>query len=557
MIDVVIAAALLFLLLLLMPKLTTGRVLYAESFVPKLQVYRSLIERDLRGITVRIEIAHRKLYKIKILKLFKPVFDLLPSAYRVKTNRNGLFFFWAYPFDVVNVTIENDMRETFTLRHKVKDFASKPVNFFYAIFHLFCPVLLHEECIEIPTTLGKTCGYADRLSVSPGEELSLMISTRAKTFSVEFLRAGSELKKINGRDNIPGTYQRIETKFPSALGCGWKPTMQYRVPKGISSGCYLLKLNGNGNGDSSFIPVIVKPEKPDNRIAVIASTNTWHAYNSWGGQNFYINFTSFPSKYVLSTQRPFDLYVRNHVEDTCQITRDHLLVGERFVWSWLEREGFQYDLYSDTDLHSKDIFEKYLKHYKIILLSTHNEYWSYEMIEHLKEFIKAGGNVISLSGNTMYKEVSYPDENLIVLDGAYLRYQDFSEETVLGVAHDLRGFKTWDAYKVVQPDHWIFSSTGLKNGDLIGKDGLNVSLTGKPGASGWETDKIYPLAPDGTTLLAKGINEGDGGAEMVIYQENGGGSVFSVGSISFGGSLLSDSHISQITKNVVERFLKA
>jgi len=558
LVTFIILISCIFLLLFLTPKLSIGRVLYTEAFVPEFQVYRSLIKRDLKDVPVKIEIVYRKLYKIKVFRIFKPLFDLLPSVYEVKPNKNGLFFFWAYPFDIVNIIVgKHQIRETYTLRHRVKDFAPKYITFIYAIVHLFFPVLLHEECIEIPTTLGKTCGYADKISLLPGEELNLMISTGSNAFSIELLRVGKDLQKIDEVRNIEGTYQGIDTKFPSALGCGWKPTMRYKIPDSVPSGCYLIKLVGDRGDDNSFIPVIVKPEKPGTQIAVIASTNTWHAYNSWGGQNFYINFTSFPSKYILNTQRPFDLYLRNPVEETCQITRDHLLVGERLIWAWLEREGFHYDLYSDIDLHSQEVFDQYLKQYKIILISTHNEYWSYTMIDHLKEYIKNGGNVVSLSGNTIYKEVRFYGQSLIVLDGAYLRYQGFREEAVLGVAHDLRGFKTWAPYKVIQSDHWVFENTHLKNGDFIGKDGLNVSPEGVPGASGWETDKIYPGSPQKAVLLAKGINSGDGGANMVIYEESGRGSVFSVGSISFGGSLLVDDHISRITKNVINKFLKS
>jgi hypothetical protein len=301
--------------------------------------------------------------------------------------------------------------------------------------------------------------------------------------------------------------------------------------------------------------VIVKPKKMENQIAVIASTNTWHAYNSWGGQNFYINYTSFPSKYILNKQRPLDLYLRNPVEDACQITRDHLLVGERFVWAWLEREGFGYDLYSDSDLHSQEEFGNILSKYKIIIISTHNEYWTYDMINHLREFTKNGGNVLSLSGNTMYKEVEFPGQNLIVLDGAFFRHQDFDVESILGTAHDLYGFNTWEPYKAVKSNHWVFNGTNLKDGDLFGDDGLNVSSDEKSGASGWETDKIYPNSPKSITLLAKGINSRGGGADMTIYNVPGGGSVFSAGSITYGGSLLVDKHISQITENVLNKFL--
>ncbi len=544
-------------ILFMIPKFSTGRILYTEGFVPDIEVYRPLTKRDLRNVPVKIEIVLNKIYRLKIFLLIKPIFDLFPSSYTVKPNKNGLFFFWAYPFSVVNILVGDDKyRVTYTLRHRVNDFCPK-LNALLAFTLLFCPKLLHEECIEIPTTLGKTCGYADRLSVLPGEKLDLMISTRAETFSIEFVRVAERLQKIQTINDIQGTYQSIETKFPSALGCGWKPTLKYKIPESVSSGCYLIKLIGNDNNDNSFIPVIVKPEKVENRIAVIASTNTWHAYNSWGGHNFYYNYTSFPSKYILSTRRPFDLYLRNPVEDECQITRDHLLVGERLIWAWLEREKFGYDIYSDSDLHSQKEFNRFLKNYKVIIISTHNEYWSYDMINHLREFIKNGGSVVFLSGNTMYKEVEFPDQNFVVLDGAYFRYQGFCEETVLGVAQDLRGFDTCAPYKVVQSNHWVFKDTNLKDGDLIGNEGLNVSSDKKPGASGWETDKITPSSPKNTILLAKGTNSGGGGADMTIIEEpEEGGSVFSTGSITFGGSLLVDNNISQITKNVINRYLE-
>ena len=571
----------LLIFLFLIPKFTTGRILFTESFVPEFQVYRPQKRRDLSNIPIRIEIVWRKLYRIKIFLLFKPIMELLPSKYSVKPNKNGLFVFWAYPFDIVNVIIgEDKLRMTYTLRHKVRYFGYKLTNYILAVSSLFSPKLLHGECIEIPTTLENTCGYSDKLCAFPNEEINLKISTKEESISIELVRVGEKLqKKLDEVKDIPGTYQSIETMFPSAFGCGWITTYKYKIPDGLPSGCYLIKLKGKRIDNDPFIPIIIKPKKAENDIAVIASTNTWHAYNSWSGQNYYINYTSFPSKYIISTQQPLDLYFRNPIEEECTTTRDHLLVGERFVWSWLEREKLDYDLYSDMSLHWNDEFKNYLSKYKIIIISTHSEYWSYEMIEHLKKFIKDGGHVLSLSGNTIYKEVEFIDDNLIVLDGAYLKYQDFFSETVLGVSHDLRGFATWAPYKVKQADHWAFEGTNLKAGDLFGTKGQNVSPKEVAGASGWETDKIPPNSLKDATLLASGTNlEGvglnmvihnpelpktldnlmsrkGGGADIIIYKEPDGGYVFSVGSISYGGSLLVDEYISKITKNVIYKFL--
>jgi hypothetical protein len=108
-------------------------------------------------------------------------------------------------------------------------------------------------------------------------------------------------------------------------------------------------------------------------------------------------------------------------------------------------------------------------------------------------------------------------------------------------------------YKATDTDHWIFAGTGLKNGDLFGKNGLLERCWG--GASGLETDKMSGSSPAEARLLAKGINPEDGGAEIVQYDVPSGGSVFSVGSITWPASLLVDEFTSQITKNVLDRAL--
>jgi hypothetical protein len=75
------------------------------------------------------------------------------------------------------------------------------------------------------------------------------------------------------------------------------------------------------------------------------------------------------------------------------------------------------------------------------------------------------------------------------------------------------------------------------------------------GASGHETDKMSASSPAEARLLAKGLNPDDGGAEIVQHNTPSGGSVFSVGSITWPASLLVDEFTSQITKNVLNRAL--
>jgi hypothetical protein len=108
-------------------------------------------------------------------------------------------------------------------------------------------------------------------------------------------------------------------------------------------------------------------------------------------------------------------------------------------------------------------------------------------------------------------------------------------------------------YQVVEPSHWVFAGTHLKKGDIFGAESLQERCYG--GASGHETDKRGPHSPASCTLLAKGLNPDDGGAEMICYEPGGGGAVFSVGSITYVASLLVDSVVSRITRSVIDRFL--
>jgi hypothetical protein len=127
-----------------------------------------------------------------------------------------------------------------------------------------------------------------------------------------------------------------------------------------------------------------------------------------------------------------------------------------------------------------------------------------------------------------------------------------SSVPLLAVATTMTGYETGAPYRVVDADHWAFAGTGLRAGDRFGERSLDLRCPG--GASGHETDKVSPNAPDGVRLLARGENPDDGGAHMV-HVRVGEGEVFSVGSISYCTALPVDDAVSAVTRNVLRRFL--
>ncbi len=177
--------------------------------------------------------------------------------------------------------------------------------------------------------------------------------------------------------------------------------------------------------------------------------------------------------------------------------------------------------------------------------------------------------VLNFSGNTMYREVDFFDDGSIRCVSLNFSKSCSDESKLLGVRFTGDDYGSAAPYKVVAPDHWVFTGAPLNpNNPYFGGLSLNQytlstfsrydsgrcgdinGLVGM-GASGWETDKITKTAPKDIKLVAKGCNK-RGGADMVIREPQGQrGGMFSASSILFGGALLIDGVVSKIAENVI------
>lgn len=375
-----------------------------------------------------------------------------------------------------------------------------------------------------------------------------------------------------------------------------------KVPAPERSGLYYFHAE-TASGAFFTFPWVVAPATPQANIAVLASTNTWNAYNNFGGRSNYINTVGLPPQPTVNARLDlrryhgggFDEWASpdeeykplsfdrpepgNSIPRGTEITDPiagregcHLAPTEWRLLGWLEREGFAYDLYSDYQLHSGLLD---LDAYQTLIIGVHPEYWSQEMYARVKEWVdQRGGRLMYLGGNGLNCCIEFLDETtmrcLSHLDSRHGslgmfdpnnpdRYWDSrfarcveSEANLLGVVTTETGIMTAAPYCVTGADHWIYEGTGLRDGDTFGSASLHERCHG--GASGHETDKRSPNTPQGTQSLAKGLNPDEGGAEIVTYETPSGGAVFSVGSITYAASLLVDDAVSRITQNVLRRF---
>jgi N,N-dimethylformamidase len=370
------------------------------------------------------------------------------------------------------------------------------------------------------------------------------------------------------------------------------PALKQYVTAPDRSGLYYFHARTRSGLFFSF-PWVVAPAAPRHKLAVLASNITWNAYNAFGGRSNYINADQLPdvptvnarqelhrytdAEYVnyaadryapLSFERPEPInLVPEHEEITNPIegrTACHIAPAEWRLLGWLEREGFHHDLYAETQFHQGVLP---LDQYRVLIISTHPEYWSRDMYFALKSWVHdRGGRLLYLGGNGLNCEVEFLDPATIVVQNGNERERIRlgkhesrfetrveSEANLLGIVFTYDGIMTSAPYRVIDAAHWAFEGTGFKPGDHFGTKSLHMRCPG--GASGHETDKLSPHSPKNVHLLAEGLNPEKGGAHMVVYDTPSGGQVFSVGSITWPSAILVDDAVSRITANVLHRFL--
>lgn len=385
------------------------------------------------------------------------------------------------------------------------------------------------------------------------------------------------------RQTLPdGDFTRTGVQWNKiGFGSAWH---QQNVAAPARSGLYFFHVKTmpiHGDGEFFSFPWIVQPAKPTAKIAVFTTNMTWNAYNGFGGRSNYVNQRELLPTPTIHARAELERYTKpgtwpfedwaaplsfdrpepgSFVPENASITdtiEGRLACfnapGEWRLLGWLEREGFSYDLYSETELHFGRVP---LERYKVIVFNGHNEYVTKEMYFRIKDWVhKQGGRVANLAGCSFLCEMEFLDEHTMRCRREE-RHDLRGESSALlaGVEYSHAGYRSGAPYRVIDERHWVFEKTKLKKGDIFGTKCLNGRTPG--GASGLELDKITANSPNNLIHLAKGLNPDNSGADMIFYETPGGGAWFTPGSLNWPLSLPVDEHVSRITSNVLNRFLR-
>jgi hypothetical protein len=229
-----------------------------------------------------------------------------------------------------------------------------------------------------------TSGYPSTTSVAPGATVNFHLSaTAAGAVSCGFDRIG--FGAMPATLNLPNVSVAAAPANNAWLGYGW-PSYAFAVPSTWPSGLY--RLNATGPGDTAPVNVlefVVRAANPGSTSKIVLAVDfvTPQAYNGNGGKSLY----GLPRGSKVSFNRPIGM-----------IDKQPELI------SWLGTNGYGIEYVSLVDLHTNGTT---LDAYQCLLFGPHTEYWSKEMRDQVEAFVQKGGNVMSLSGNTCYRQVRF------------------------------------------------------------------------------------------------------------------------------------------------------
>lgn len=282
----------------------------------------------------------------------------------------------------------------------------------------------------------------------------------------------------------------------------------------------------------------------------------------------------------------------------------HFAADLALIW-WLEQRGVPYAVATDDDLHTEGL--DLLHRHRVVLTGSHPEYCSAAMLDAIDTYTHTGGRLMYLGGNGFYWVTApHPNtpHNIEIRRGAgavrvwncepgeehlagtgepggLWRYRGRAPQRIAGVGMTAQGFDKASGYRR-SPDSgdpavsWIFDGVG---GEVFGTVGEGLG-----GAAGDEIDRADPvlgtprdawvlassfghsdnivLAVDEKTRAVSGASVGGPTAsnkrsDIVAFGRDGGGAVFSVGSIAWLSALAyadGDNDVARITANVLDRF---
>ncbi len=414
---------------------------------------------------------------------------------------------------------------------------------------------------------AQVSGWCWPQSVEPGGAVSLHLSATAtdgggdRDVEVVVTRVGAEREVRHTATVAVGDHP--VPADASTEGCRWPAAATIEVGDDWTSGFHEVHLrfpdpapHDPDRVRDAHAFFVVRPRAgaptPGATALLPLATNTWHAYNDFGGPNLYTGATSS------SLQRPLargllhkplgpGRRVTNLVDDDRQMTAHvgYLRLNHLTPWGgsagwpdweqplieWAESEGHVVDVCTNADLEG-DAGAALVAGYRLLLSVGHDEYWSSPMRDTVEAHVAGGGNVAFLSGNTSFWQVRLEDPDdagaatrMVGFKGRFREdpvqgteraalttsmWSDLElerpENRMTGVSFSRGGYHRIGkratngagGYTIHRADHWLFEDTDLDYGDVLGGASRVVGYECDGCALTYVDGRPVPTGEDGT-----------------------------------------------------------
>ena len=381
--------------------------------------------------------------------------------------------------------------------------------------------------------LGEIWAYTDALAYPPGATVRLFVSSTAPRCEISVVRDGGVAMPVLSR-RVDGARWQETPEQCSVVGCGWEPSLEFRVGEDWPSGAYRITLTA---GESRWCTDRLPPSdhRPARTRPPPAADSADRGHGNLDRLQYLGRLQSL-SRHHRAEARP----IRNHGQSRAALvpwvrgpaggcaaraarvldppghgaalpalewafakgySEKYASAGwasyDRHFFHWAERAGFAVDLASQHELHFDP---EIIDGYDCVVCVGHDEYWTWEMRDAIDGYVERGGRVARFAGNFMWQTRL---ENGGRQQVCY-KYRARAEDPVFKSGDPSRTSGSWEAreigrpgaetfglnatsglyagwggcaprgvrgFPVYRPDHWAFAGTGIYYGDLLGAEG--------------------------------------------------------------------------------------
>lgn len=427
-------------------------------------------------------------------------------------------------------------------------------------------------------------GYTSQFTYFQGAPLDLRYAADGEigenvVLTIHRQKGGVEVLQ----QSIPSRIRVQECTDFKGGGCDFPNHLSVNTD-GLEFGPYFaqFKIGESKRSDRIWFSIVPKLTSEYPRVAVLANTFTWQAYNTVGGHSLYTSDRPVPSR--VSLNRPL-------VETSSNVNN---FGGMAIFVDQLRKIGLEPVVFDDLAFHEHG--NELLAKVDLFLIVDHSEYWTWQMRESLRAFLAGGKHVGVFGGNLCWWKVRVKDNEVLVykrepdpikdIEAAtgYWHQLGQPEETDFGLSFRFAGYPLLrgtdeakrkqlglsesqsaqsEGVTVLRPDHPIFAETGLKAGQVWG-EGIPLiyrEVDGTPLKLDNAIDfEASPHTPRTTIPLAKSLTfrgELHHPAVMVEVQHPSGAKVLHMGTLGWTPALLKQDEVAnKIFANSVRYLLE-